>query len=137
MPTPVTRSKKVSSLEVTPPYLKHSMATPPVGQEKKLQSLGLGGVFCSHCGKGRHKLFPGFFFCHECNLWDLESPLIPKLNQFSVHYWCKANHQSFIHPTDEKDLTYLPSRHLPLANKATKWMMTMTTRHILLVLQKR
>jgi hypothetical protein len=114
-PTPITRSKKVSSLEVTPPHLKHSMATPPVAQQKKLRSQG--GVFCSHFGKGRHKLYRGYFFCHECDLWDLESPLNPKLNRFSVHYRCKANHQSFIHPTDTRTPTYWPSRPVPLVNQ--------------------
>ena len=92
------------------------MTTPPVAQQKKLCSQG--GVFCSHFGKGHHKLYRGYFFCHECNLWDLESPLNPKMNQFSVHYWCKANHQSFIHPTDRTP-TYCPSQLVPLVTQAT------------------
>jgi len=114
-PTPITRSKKVSSLEVTPPHLKHSMATPPVAQQKKLRSQG--GVFCSHFGKGRHKLYRGYFFCHECDLWDLESPLNPKLKRSSVRYRCKAAHESFIHPTDKRCSKYVPSKNLPLTNE--------------------
>jgi hypothetical protein len=57
-PTPVTRSKKVSSLEVTPPHLRHSMATPPVGQQKKLRSLGGGLLF--PFWKGPSQVIPRF-----------------------------------------------------------------------------
>ena len=114
-PTPVTRARKVSSLETTPPHLKDSRTTPPVAQPKQLRSQG--GVFCSHFGKGRHKLYRGYFFCHECDLWDLESPLNPKLKRSSVRYRCKAAHESFIHPTDKRCSKYVPSKNLPLTNE--------------------
>jgi hypothetical protein len=59
------------------------------------------------------------FAIMKCDLWDLESPLNPKLNRFSVHYRCKANHQSFIHPTDTRTPTYWPSRPVLLVNQDT------------------
>ena len=43
-PRPMTRFN-VSTVEPTPPHLKHSMPTPPISQQKKLRSRGGGLLF--------------------------------------------------------------------------------------------
>ncbi len=47
-------------------------------------------------------MFPAFYFCTSCDYWDTESKIGTERSQRqSRTYSCKANHKSWIVPTEK------------------------------------
>ena len=62
---------------------------------------GGGRVTCSHYGPNRQYLFPGYFFCNPCSLWDSValSNRASSAQRDSTRHLCTAAHTSATHPT--------------------------------------
>ena len=62
---------------------------------------------CSDYGQNRRLQFPGYFFCSECDFWDLSSfdPFSSSRNKrTSRTFACSANHKSWVMPTDKLNI---------------------------------
>ena len=66
---------------------------------------------CSNYGPYRHSLYNGhgYYFCHPCDLWDKEQEVTKRISRENLKFQCKANHNSFVFPTD-KNLPMASSR---------------------------
>ena len=80
----------------------------------------LDGVrtFCTAYGLHRREMFPEYFFCSQCDQWDITKSSGKKVSAASQVvkggiYECKAKHFDSKHPTETKAAhTYCPSKHL-------------------------
>jgi hypothetical protein len=57
---------------------------------------------CTDFGPMRHAQFnrpPKWFFCAECDAWDRDKDVVPRIKQTSRRYKCIAGHTSFDFPT--------------------------------------
>ena len=85
--------------------LKHQRDIIEEGGGCEQVNHGEARKYCVEFGARRKKLFPGFFFCHECDLAEdyFCSPKTlgrwPK-NWSTSKYCCKANHEDQELPTD-------------------------------------
>ena len=58
---------------------------------------------CSNYGLSRHSRYRnghGYYFCHPCDLWDKEQDVTNRISRVGTMLKCKANHKSFVFPTD-------------------------------------
>jgi hypothetical protein len=102
-----TRSRTVERETIEERFAEH--AAPPFElpqaqgpPQRRLRSEG--GPVCSDYGLYRFIQYAGmgYFFCHQCDLWDNENKLNSRIQRKSLQYACKANHTSFSHPTDRR-----------------------------------
>ena len=68
-------------------------------QKQRLMCDGGLKPSCTDFGGDRKELYPGFFFCQQCDDWDNRQIENKKLKQSSKRYSCRAGHKSFISPT--------------------------------------
>ena len=64
-----------------------------------------GKIYCVQYGARRKERYPGFFFCHECDLAEIFFCNPRTLGRWppnwsSSKYKCKASHTNPLHPTD-------------------------------------
>ena len=86
---------------VTPPSMSRVVAPTPPPKTLRPRLRG-SKPRCSDYGPSRRYVFQGqgFFFCHNCDLWDALTPDASKnVSGDSRTYGCTANHESFSHPT--------------------------------------
>ena len=63
-------------------------------------------VPCYHYGKDRHFLYPSYFMCSQCDLYDNEVHTSQrKISPTSKRYACKAKHKNWVFPTDKSSVT--------------------------------
>ncbi len=72
---------------------------------------------CNRCS-----LYPGFFCCHSCSEWDIQTQLpCRKVDLWPLKRHCTANHTSFLFPSDRLDGAAFdvasPKRHHRHENK--------------------
>jgi hypothetical protein len=77
--------------------------TPPSPSPAKKRRTRSGTVSCTDFGPYRHahynKPVPQFVFCGQCDLWDQDKNIVPKIQQSSRKYKCVARHTNRIFPT--------------------------------------
>ena len=61
-------------------------------------------VYCSSYGLYRHKLYKGYFFCHECDMFDqLDKYKKTSERRMARRYQCRVKHSSVLYPTVKFD----------------------------------
>ena len=68
-------------------------------QKQRLMSVGGVQPSCTDFGVDRKELYPGFYFCQQCDDWDNPTFENKRLKQTNKRYKCRAGHTSFIAPT--------------------------------------
>jgi hypothetical protein len=89
------------ALQITPEQ-KDTSETSPSILPRTLRSSQCHPT-CSNYGPNRHSLYSGhgYYFCHQCDLWDKEEKLTKRISRENGQFKCKANHNSFVFPTDK------------------------------------
>lgn len=97
------------AFQVTPE--KDTSETTPSVLPRTLRS-SLCRPTCSNFGLYRHSRYigRGYYFCHACDLWDNEEKVTKGISRENAKFQCKANHKSFVFPTD---------KNLPMASSRT------------------
>ena len=109
-PPRATRSK-TAALAETPPEDKVTVDTPPTAAEPPHTRNSV--VFCTHFGVGRKEMYPDYFFCHECDMAELDNVKDVNISR-ATRYLCKGGHTSFIHPSTKKKSKNNPSKAVPM-----------------------
>ena len=68
-------------------------------QKQRLMCDGGLQPSCTDYGPDRKELYPGFYFCQQCDDWDNRPVENKRLKQANKRYQCRAGHKSFISPT--------------------------------------
>jgi hypothetical protein len=111
---------RATTLEVQEMYTSIVGDNPPIASPSpaKKKRTRSGTVSCTDFGPLRHahynKPIPQFFFCGECDLWELDQNIVPKIQQCSRQYKCIAGHTNRIFPT-----TRLPSKSTRIQEPAS------------------
>ena len=96
------------ALNITP----EEKETDPLSPSTLTRTRRSLGITCSNYGSFRHTRYRGhgFYFCHQCDLWDKEEKVTKRIRRTSKKmFQCKAKHTSFVFPTD-KNLPNTSSR---------------------------
>jgi hypothetical protein len=86
----------------------------PIEEEPVAQMIlrGQGKIRCLAFGKYRRTLYPGFFWCSQCDYWEKNGALMgERASMESRRFTCQAEHTSVVFPTQLAS-TYQPSRAL-------------------------
>jgi hypothetical protein len=77
--------------------------SPQEEQEVGQRMLRSSNPTCLHFGKNRRTKYPGFFFCQNCEWWEMDSqdPSVKNhIKRESKKYSCKANHTHWVYPSE-------------------------------------
>ena len=69
-----------------------------------------GYVMCTHYSKDRHNIYPTAFFCHKCDLWEVNRHLSASAKRSQKRYACKAYHTSTVQPTHTNNKIWVPRK---------------------------
>ena len=76
--------------------------TPPDPTNHGERLTRSGSPTCSHFGSLRRQRYPGYFFCANCDWFDENKALGGnRTKRSSRRYECRANHQSWLFPSDK------------------------------------
>ena len=56
-------------------------------------------IGCTHFGRNWTMMYPSFFFCHRCDIFEKEDQMNKRIMRDSQAFRCTGQHESWIFPT--------------------------------------